>query len=64
MAFKLATSERFGTGGDVTGFAAGLVRTLVVWDYPPGTSGLNLRAAIAVNFVERTHENTGHLRGW
>ncbi len=52
VAFKLATSERFGTGGDVTGFAAGLVRTLVVWDYPPGTSGLNLRAAIAVNFVD------------
>lgn len=49
VAFKLAISERFGTGGDVPGFAAGLLRTLVAWDYPPGMSGLNLRAAIAVN---------------
>ncbi|MEO8348670.1 MAG: hypothetical protein ABI610_07140 [Acidobacteriota bacterium] len=50
VAYKLATSERFGTGGDVPGFAAGLLRTLVAWDYPPGISGLNLRAGVAVNF--------------
>lgn len=48
--YKLATTERFGTGGDVAGFAAGLFRTLVAGDYPPGTSGLNTRAAVAVNF--------------
>ena len=50
VVYKLAASNRFGTGGDVPGFAAGLVRTLVARDYPPGISGLNLRAAVAVNF--------------
>jgi hypothetical protein len=50
VVYKLATSERFGTGGDVPGFAAGLLRTLVARDYPPGMSGLNLRAALDVNF--------------
>lgn len=49
VVYKLATSERFGTGGDVPGFAAGLLRTLVARDYPPGMSGLNLRAAFDVN---------------
>jgi uncharacterized membrane protein YhaH (DUF805 family) len=50
VVYKLTTSERFGTGGDVPGFAAGLLRTLVARDYPPGMSGLNLRAALEVNF--------------
>lgn len=50
VVYKLATTDRFGTGGDVPGFAAGLLRTLVARDYPPGTSGLNFRAALDVNF--------------